>query len=124
MNKKDNEINRFKKRITELETVIKDLQNKNKKLEAELENKNKPLSQQNEAQPNDKYNEFIKANEVLWKKGADGNIEKLAYCPKCRLILLSVPSANPTKLVCTKCKFRAPFHPSAINTIIAGINKK
>ena len=52
---------------------------------------------------------YVEGQGVLWLVGADGRVEKLAYCPTCKLVMTPFPSDYPVNLVCTACKHQAPF---------------
>ncbi len=67
----------------------------------------------------DCYDSFVTHAGSLWKPAADGQLEPHPYCPDCRLILLPVPSDNPTRLVCTACRFEASFSAADITWVAA-----
>lgn len=62
--------------------------------------------------------DFRESHGVLWQCSAAGHIEPLAYCPACRLVMTPMPSGYPEYLVCTSCRYRAPFHPEQIPAIM------
>ena len=70
-----------------------------------------------------KIDPFIEDHGVLWKKGADGSIDKIAYCPKCRVVMTPFPSGNPEFIVCTQCKYRAPFQCMELDGIVRNVAK-
>lgn len=61
---------------------------------------------------------FVESHTVLWKRGAGGQVEPLAYCPTCKLVMTPLPSGYPEYIVCTNCQFRAPFHPEELPAIM------
>jgi hypothetical protein len=66
---------------------------------------------------------FISSSGVLWLVGAGGSIEKLAYCPTCKLVMTPFPSDYPEHLVCTVCKFKAPFEYSKLDQVWSEVTK-
>src|SRR5262245_39445561 len=63
---------------------------------------------------------FIESNGALWKRGSDGKVEPIAYCPDCKRALSPWPPAPADdNLTCTKCDFIAPFPPSKQREIAA-----
>ena len=65
---------------------------------------------------------YVAGPGVLWLVGADGRVERLAYCPTCKLVMTPFPSDYPTDLVCTSCKHKAPFSVQAIDEVWASVN--
>jgi hypothetical protein len=57
---------------------------------------------------------FIEGHGVLWQQAADGRIEAICYCPTCKLVMTPLPSGYPEEVVCTSCKYKAPFHPEKL----------
>ncbi len=57
---------------------------------------------------------FVDGNGVLWQQAADGRIEAVCYCPTCKLVMTPLPSGYPEEMVCTSCKYIAPFHPEKL----------
>ena len=109
--------------MRDIEAEVKRLREENARLKEELEQFRKQESPANPpSASSDDYDEFIEEAGVLWKRSVDGRLEALAYCPTCRLVLLPVPSDHPTKLVCTRCKFEAPFSPDEIGGVAARIH--
>lgn len=106
-------------------------QEKYNALEAENENlkkENRELKEtiiklENQVAQHVQIDPFIENHGVLWKKGANGSVDKIAYCPKCRLVMTPFPSGNPECLICTQCKFRAPFHPGELGSIVNNIQR-
>jgi hypothetical protein len=62
---------------------------------------------------------FITRNGVKW---ADDGGGFRSYCPTCELALSGIPASNPDVLKCSKCKFRAPFHPLEEPVIAASLS--
>lgn len=109
-------------RLRELEAEVKQLREENAQLRVQLGRFEQGESASHfVSQPSDSYDEFVGAEGVLWKRAADGRFEKSAYCPKCRLVLLPIPSDHPVRLVCTRCRFEASFAPEDIPTVVARI---
>ena len=107
-------------RTKKLEEEIRRLQEENDSLRAEVH------QWEDGGQPfvpdiTDDYGEFVSNHGVLWTRAADGGLEKVVYCPECRLVLLPLPSDNPSRLVCTGCQFKAPFGPAEIERISEGL---
>ncbi|MEK6741986.1 MAG: hypothetical protein AABZ15_00085 [Nitrospirota bacterium] len=65
---------------------------------------------------------LIQARGVLWNRSAEG-IEEVAYCPKCHLAMSVFPPGSDEMIACSQCNFIAPFRPSEIGGIIAGIKQ-
>jgi len=82
---------------------------------AELVNSNETLKERiadlerEIAQMKDVPEGYVSSSGVLWLVAADGSIEKLAYCPTCKVVMTPFPSDYPEHLVCTACKFKASF---------------
>lgn len=100
-----------------LKQEIEQLRAENETLKAEVAKLRNAIPRYQTGDVSDDYEEFIEAEGVLWKRAPDGLLEKLVYCPACRLIMLPVPSGNPVSFVCTRCHFQAPFHVSDLDTI-------
>jgi len=66
---------------------------------------------------------YRSSSGVLWLVGADGSIEKLAYCPTCKLVMTPFPSDYPEHLVCTGCKFKAPFGYTELDRVWSEVTK-
>ena len=106
-------------------------QDKYNALEAENENLKKEKRELKETIPklenlvaqHVKIDPFIEDHGVLWKRGADGSIDKIAYCPKCRLVMTPFPSGNPECFICTQCKLRAPFNSEKSDSIAKNIKR-
>ena len=110
------------KRLSELEEKNAKLLAENKRLKKELAQLKRRFAQAEKTSVvHDTYDEFIEAEGVLWKRAFDGQVEHLVYCLACRLVMLPVPTGNPTAMVCTHCKRKAPFEPGQVNEIIARI---
>ena len=60
---------------------------------------------------------YIEGHGVLWRIAADGSIERLAYCPRCKLVMTPFPSGYPEHIICTACKYKAPFHPTEFDAV-------
>ncbi len=95
---------------------------------AELQNENEALRdrvaelEQKLAVATDIPEGFVEGQGALWLVGADGRVEKLAYCPTCKLVMTPFPSDYPTDLVCTSCKHKAPFAYQDFEAVWAGVN--
>ena len=96
---------------------------------AELVNRNETLTERiadlehEIAAMKDVPDGYRSSGEVLWLVGADGSIEKLAYCPTCKLVMTPFPSDYPEHLVCTACKFKAPFAFSDFDQVWSEVKK-
>ena len=106
-------------------------QDKHNALEAENENLKKEKRElketitklENLVAQHVKIDPFIEDHGVLWKMGADGSVDHIAYCPKCRLVMTPFPSGNPEYFICTQCKFRAPFDLRELDDIVENIRR-
>jgi hypothetical protein len=108
-------------RIRRLEEDVSRLRAENSRLRSELDKLHRGEREGPASSVGDAYDEFVKGEGVLWKRAADGGMESIAYCPKCRLVLLPVPAGHPNKLVCTGCRFEAPFGPGDLLAVAARV---
>jgi hypothetical protein len=65
--------------------------------------------------------DFVAARGVLFKRGADGQLEPDAYCPKCKMPMWIFHDSFPPE--CSSCKYKAPFKGDEIPGIIANLDK-
>lgn len=102
-----------KERLELLKDKLEKVESENETLRQEnerLKQENSRLKQQLSIQE-----EFTEESGVLFKKKKDGNFEKYAYCPICKLAMLEIPVSM--QVLCTKCKYRAPFKSDELNGI-------
>ncbi len=99
-----------KERLSLIEEKLKIAEEENLKLRKENE------LLKSRATQNEKRNQFIEFNGVLWKK-FDGKVEAISYCPECELAMSAFPPGSDEMLICSKCNFAAPFNPSEVKII-------
>jgi FtsZ-binding cell division protein ZapB len=118
------EISALKERCAELIRT-------NRKLREEIETLKKRASSVQEAAQKDWWKgrpaaetttpALVEKHGVLWQPSADGRIEPICYCPKCRLVMTPLPSGYPTEIMCTRCRFKAPFRPEQLPELVRTI---
>ncbi len=99
-----------KERLSLIEEKLKTSEKENKELRKEND-----ILKSNIARI-EKHNKFIEYNGVLWKE-LNGKVEKIAYCPECKLAMSTFPPGSNEMLICSKCNFTAPFSPNEVNSI-------
>jgi hypothetical protein len=66
---------------------------------------------------------FTEHSSAFWKRDRDGRYEAIAYCPKCQLGMEQIKHGNVAdKVVCSLCKFTAPFKTYRVAMIAAELN--
>ncbi len=110
----------LKERLSLAADQFKQLEEENRKLKsvnAALEGRVSELSRKLEtgSVPRD----FVESRGVLFRRQADGKIEKDAYCPTCKTVMFSLSGVTPFH--CSKCKFSANFTGREIDRVISAI---
>ncbi len=67
--------------------------------------------------------QFAESHGVLWKS-RNGNVERIAYCPICRVAMSEFPPGTNELLVCSKCDFQAPFRPKQTAEIAESVSNE
>jgi len=101
----------------QLRETVSELHGKNEALQDQLAGLEQKLSA-----AKDTPEGYVAGQGALWLVGADGRVEKLAYCPTCKLVMTPFPSDYPVALVCTACKHKAPFAYQDLEETWAGVN--
>jgi hypothetical protein len=108
------ENDRLKKRVAELEADLRQARGRTAAVAEAAQKdwwKDRPAAETT-APP------LVEGHGVLWQPAADGRIEPVCYCPTCRLVMTPMPSGYPTEIVCTRCKFKAPFRPEQVPELV------
>ncbi len=72
-----------------------------------------PPKQEDEIYRDSSNSELVEAHGVLWRRIPEG-VERIAYCPSCRLAMSVFPPGSNEMILCSKCKFVAPFRPEEL----------